>query len=327
MSKFPGYPELHHPTCSSCKAFCCSRKFGYSSISLTDHDMRNKPLMELLRRDKLLTKVRSSDGGVGMRIGNEEREECLYMSDGRCTIYNIRPVACRAFFCTTHVSPLSRLTQRPQNAEWVAFMTSQGFDLEDRYAAAYKGHAPLVKDMRESSLSFRIEMRQFSSGRKLRFDSLVMRRRGEERRGKIALVTLQQALEERLLPHEQVRYLRVVGRALSRIEDYESYVRFETSFRKKHSARTLRRKRRAALEPVVYSGFVRRGAAKRRRYVKRKGRKIWRVVKPSDASWMWSEDKLAVALADAESAIRQEAKEQSTEYYRKKINANDTWFL
>ena len=61
---------------------------------LYEADLTNEPLMSLLRFDGLLT-----DAPCSISMMTMEKPQCRYLEDGRCSIYDIRPVSCRAFHC------------------------------------------------------------------------------------------------------------------------------------------------------------------------------------------------------------------------------------
>jgi Fe-S-cluster containining protein len=41
-------------------------------------------------------------GRRGMRLPQKANEECAYLGDGGCTIYEMRPTVCRGFDCRDH---------------------------------------------------------------------------------------------------------------------------------------------------------------------------------------------------------------------------------
>lgn len=282
MSKFPEYPEIQHQACAGCKAFCCSRKFGFGNVALTQYDLRNKPLMDLLRKDKLLCKSHSDDSDVGMTMGSEENNDCHYLKDGRCSIYEIRPVACRAFFCTTNVSPLSQLTGRKENEDWVAYMEAEGFDMADHHAAFKKGDAPRAQALKRDQVTFGVLMRHRKASGRLKFENLLVRSSSGVIDGHIKKELLKQALDSKLIPalSVSVALLRKVHAGLFSLDARPGW---RERMRKMHwmpkRSAGFNRRQRQNIVDGWYSNEWAMGRPIGRNvsyYVKRKGKKVWK---------------------------------------------------
>ena len=72
--------------CETCPSHCCTNKFGYQSVALTDAEAV----------DPLFAPHLNAGGSLKL-----EGRHCMFLSGpgGRCTIYNRRPAACRGFVC------------------------------------------------------------------------------------------------------------------------------------------------------------------------------------------------------------------------------------
>jgi len=102
------FPSATHNVCKSCKAYCCTAEFGWHVVSLTDADRADPKLMKILedagafepnaetlrvfKDDTLALYDRS-------RFFFDEKGCRLLDAAGRCSIYSIRPTACRNVVC------------------------------------------------------------------------------------------------------------------------------------------------------------------------------------------------------------------------------------
>jgi hypothetical protein len=80
------FPNTHVP-CGSCSA-CCRSEFD---LNLNQADDPSLYLTEIGQKTGRLSLKKTADGA------------CVYLQDGKCSIYDRRPITCRKFDCRTDV--------------------------------------------------------------------------------------------------------------------------------------------------------------------------------------------------------------------------------
>jgi Fe-S-cluster containining protein len=88
--------EVSHSICDDCGACCCKARFGYDNVRITPRDLEDERLREALL-DNCDRLVDYGFGGVGLSFGENS---CAFLdTEGRCGIYDYRPIACRNVVC------------------------------------------------------------------------------------------------------------------------------------------------------------------------------------------------------------------------------------
>jgi Fe-S-cluster containining protein len=83
-------------TCSQC-GLCC-RMF---LINLTEEEYRSGTYKTHLQKFGFIADFRKATGCGANILKHKEDGECIYLKENKCSVYNIRPSACREFFCTS----------------------------------------------------------------------------------------------------------------------------------------------------------------------------------------------------------------------------------
>lgn len=90
--------------CSNCKANCCSNVFKGLSEALISSNHRNgdfvlirlsKEEEEEIIRNGFKQYINYTEDGVYLKLN--EDNSCTAFKDGKCLIYNVRPVVCRLY--------------------------------------------------------------------------------------------------------------------------------------------------------------------------------------------------------------------------------------
>lgn len=123
------FAESRIGLCASCAAFCCHKKFGYTCVGLEEEDLTDPVLMRKMKEHDVFAYQVDSMGRRSYRMNFGESGSCVFLENGRCSIYQNRPVSCRNVFCGTESNYKVNEFVRSENADWVAFMRKSGFDI------------------------------------------------------------------------------------------------------------------------------------------------------------------------------------------------------
>lgn len=114
-------------TCDNCAhKLCC-----YQHVQLTNRDLKR------FIKAKLFPKLLVTNVGPLKFVflhSPYSPAKCVYLKDGRCTIYNDRPNVCRKFECKAHGEPIDNLYVMDENRdykEYINVLTSSKLDASD----------------------------------------------------------------------------------------------------------------------------------------------------------------------------------------------------
>ncbi|PIP74661.1 MAG: hypothetical protein CO135_01310 [Candidatus Levybacteria bacterium CG_4_9_14_3_um_filter_35_16] len=82
--------------CTRC-GICC-RLFV---INLTEKEYKSGKYKTQFEEFGLIDNFRKANSCAANTLKQKENGSCVYLKDNKCTIYKIRPQACREFFCTS----------------------------------------------------------------------------------------------------------------------------------------------------------------------------------------------------------------------------------
>lgn len=79
--------------CDQCKGQCCTADFGWVYLKLEEDELHLFPREDITNKSVFF---------VEPMWGYYLKNGCLHLKDGKCSIYNNRPKACREFDCVQY---------------------------------------------------------------------------------------------------------------------------------------------------------------------------------------------------------------------------------